>query len=327
VTPTAAALLRVLTGVADAENRRKGQGCDDGGFRSAPASMVGRPPSFTPRAVGIGAGTKDFVKHPNVVRLILGNDVVFDDGLLKNTAKEKRKTPGVSVSVVPPSRCTEVKGEREEPPIVQDHEFENEEGALKIEPKLQSPVTAPETRVPPDQTLWYTDRLTLLEANLDDITPEILSHTINLLLDNGAIDAWVQPIVMKKGRSAHTINCLCHSSNDEQNPSPATSTTPTVSMTTKLLEIIFRNTTTLGIRIHRDVERASLHRSFVKVQTTYGAHDADANYGIVNVKLGMLGKEVVSTKAEFDECRVISEYTGVPVKTIAEYATRKVHEH
>jgi uncharacterized protein (DUF111 family) len=49
----------------------------------------------------------------------------------------------------------------------------------------------------------------LLEANVDDVTGEVLAHTIARLLDAGAHDAWVTPIVMKKGRPAHTVQALC----------------------------------------------------------------------------------------------------------------------
>lgn len=63
VTPTGAALLRALTLLSG-----------DGSTKTSP--IMGRPPSFTLRAVGIGAGTKDFVKHPNIVRLMLGDTIV-----------------------------------------------------------------------------------------------------------------------------------------------------------------------------------------------------------------------------------------------------------
>lgn len=66
VTPTAAALLRVLTGVSS------GQNDENSGSYWQPKEAYERPPSFIPRAVGIGAGTKDFERHPNILRLILG---------------------------------------------------------------------------------------------------------------------------------------------------------------------------------------------------------------------------------------------------------------
>ena len=52
--------------------------------------------------------------------------------------------------------------------------------------------------------LWDIHSLTRMEANIDDATPELLAHAVNLLLDDGAIDAWIHPIIMKKGRPAHS---------------------------------------------------------------------------------------------------------------------------
>jgi len=62
------------------------------------------------------------------------------------------------------------------------------------------------------------------------------------------------------------------------------------------------------------------------VQTLYGVGDKDALDGIVNVKLGLMGDEVVSVKAEFEDCKAISEATGVPIKKIADCATSKAQE-
>lgn len=69
VTPTAAALLRVLTGVSSSNSDAK----KDPGLFWQPKEVPGRPPLMVPRAVGIGAGSKDFKRHPNVMRLILGD--------------------------------------------------------------------------------------------------------------------------------------------------------------------------------------------------------------------------------------------------------------
>ena len=68
VTPTAAALLRVLTGVYLFKN-------EEGKSSRCAKESVGRPPNLTPRAIGVGAGTKDFQKHANILRLILGDEV------------------------------------------------------------------------------------------------------------------------------------------------------------------------------------------------------------------------------------------------------------
>lgn len=164
--------------------------------------------------------------------------------------------------------------------------------------------------------------LTHIEANIDDATPELLAHAIDLLLQNGAIDAWVNPIVMKKGRPAHTLNCLCHcpscatdsSTYDENNSSTEN----------RLLEVIFKNTTTLGIRIQRDILRASLMRRFVQVQLPYRDNSLD---GKVNVKISSLKDgEITSVKAEFDQSKVVSVESGVPLKIVSAAAERMAWE-
>jgi uncharacterized protein (DUF111 family) len=72
VTPTAAALLRVLTG-AHLKDESKGS-------YWLPQQLAGRPPNFTPRAVGVGAGTKDFENHANILRLVLGDETLHQAG-------------------------------------------------------------------------------------------------------------------------------------------------------------------------------------------------------------------------------------------------------
>lgn len=333
VTPTAAALLRVLTGVADHEN---GIG-HDSNIGTKGIIRMGRAPRMTPRAIGIGAGTKDFVKHPNVVRLIIGNDVTMDE-----------RAFGIGGSGVPldfhhrVSASDSVSGDgsgNENGIVVSEHEhaaaFEHEHAVAsdnshdhehhshdhehssnhshehshehdsgndqsdkhQHQQDDQSRTAVVDIDIPP-KCKWNMDKLTLLQANLDDITAETLSFAIDILLKNGAVDAWVEPIVMKKGRSAHQLNCLFHSK---------------PGMDGLYMEIIFRHTTTLGIRIQRDVERASLHRNTVQVSTAYGD---------VNVKIGKIGDEVVSAKAEFDDCKAICEATGVPIQTIANSAVQ-----
>jgi uncharacterized protein (DUF111 family) len=153
--------------------------------------------------------------------------------------------------------------------------------------------------------LWNSNTLTHLEANLDDATPELMAHAIDLLLDNGAIDAWVVPIVMKKGRPAHSVSCLCDGETATEN---------------NLLAVLFRHTTTLGIRIHRNISRASLQRRFFRVQLPYRDNSRG---GEVDVKVSSFNnEEVVSVKAEFDQCKIIAKESNVPLKIVANTAER-----
>jgi pyridinium-3,5-bisthiocarboxylic acid mononucleotide nickel chelatase len=71
----------------------------------------------------------------------------------------------------------------------------------------------------------------LLEANVDDVTPEVLAHTIARLLEAGAHDAWVTPIVMKKGRAAHLVSALCD-----------------ITLVAEVSDVLVRETGTLGHR-------------------------------------------------------------------------------
>ena len=306
VTPTAAALLRVLSGVADFENEKKKKQ-DSGKAGSSISVRVGRPPVFTPRAVGIGAGTKDFIKHPNVIRLILGNETILDDGKIKH---QKSGIPLGDYEEVVESKGNESLTPLETT-IVEDKSTEQTHNQSKE-------MSASHEEDDALQKPWNTDRLTLLQTNIDDITSETLSYVMDLLLKNGAIDVWVESIVMKKGRSAHQLNCLLHScesdSNDHNN------------MFTSLMTIIFQHTTTLGVRIQRDIERASLRRKIVQIQTIYGANDKAARNGVVDVKLGLLNNKAVSVKAEFDHCKLISEKAGIPIKLIADFATNQARK-
>jgi uncharacterized protein (DUF111 family) len=147
--------------------------------------------------------------------------------------------------------------------------------------------------------------LTLLQANIDDATPELLAHALNLLLDNGAIDAWITPIVMKKGRPAHSLNCIFRCNSDDE---------------VRLLTILFRNTTSLGVRIQRNINRAALRRKIVQVQLPY---IDNVRNGKVDVKISSLTDgEVVSIKAEFDQCKVVSLESGIPLKIVSSLAER-----
>ena len=92
-----------------------------------------------------------------------------------------------------------------------------------------------------------------LSTNLDDLTSELVAHTVARLLDSGAADAWISPIVMKKGRPAFTLHVLCH-------PGDAG----------HLREMVMAETATLGVRsswVHRVVAPRHVHS--VKVRGPY----------------------------------------------------------
>jgi len=316
VTPTAAALLRVLSGVARIEREKQENPQPNFTHRK---SMIGRPPNFTPRAIGIGGGTKEFYKHPNIIRLIIGDDVEIEKENLMTYSLGGNTTDGK----------TKEKSDHEHilKQISKDSFEHLEESFANLEGRTHNTSTTKTARAIEIETNenWRTDKVTLLQANIDDASAEVMSYAIDLLMQNGALDAWLQPIVMKKGRSAHTLNCLCYSQSGSFKKTLAHEVQGKGSPN-HLLDIIFRHTSTLGIRIQRDFERAALNRNVIEVQTIYGVSNDKARGGLVDVKIGMLGSEIVSIKAEFDHCRLISEETGVPIKLIADFATKAAQD-
>ena len=133
------------------------------------------------------------------------------------------------------------------------------------------------------------ERLLFLECNLDDLNPEIMPYVLEKLLAAGALDAWLQPVIMKKGRPAQTLKVLC---SPEQRQ--------------VMEQIMFTQTTTLGVRAYY-MERTALERRWKTVQTPWGE---------VRVKEGLLDGKVVNAVPEFEDCKKIAEANGVPLKAV-----------
>lgn len=156
--------------------------------------------------------------------------------------------------------------------------------------------------------LWNVDEdLTLLQTNIDDMTAEHLAFVADLLLQQGAADAWLKPILMKKGRPGTELNCLCRDDKRQE-----------------LLITFFKQTTTLGVRVWTStagLKRVSLRREIITV---------DYCHRPIQVKVAYLGKDPVSIKPEFDQCAKLSRDTNIPiidvteeVKALAKDATRR----
>ena len=142
------------------------------------------------------------------------------------------------------------------------------------------------------------ERLLLLECNLDDMNPEIMPYVLEKLLAAGALDAWIQPIIMKKGRPAQTLRVLCRQEQEQ-----------------KLQQILFTETTTLGVRAW-PVERTALERRWEMVQTPWGQ---------VRVKEGLLAGKVVNAVPEFEDCKKLAEEKAVPLKMVEGAALRAIN--
>jgi hypothetical protein len=173
-----------------------------------------KAPAFVPRAVGCGAGSKQFPHLPNMLRLTIGDTAFAAD----------------------------------------------------------------------------EDTATLIETNIDNMNPEVYPYVIEQLLAAGAMDAFMIPIIMKKGRPGIMLSILV--------PRERAGA---------VLTVLYRETTTIGARL-TDVARRKLPRQLETVQSTYGPV-------LVKIIDGITGKRLVP---EFEECRRIAESQGVALREVQE---------
>ncbi|NYT01181.1 MAG: nickel pincer cofactor biosynthesis protein LarC [Methanosarcinales archaeon] len=140
-----------------------------------------------------------------------------------------------------------------------------------------------------------TDRVSLLETNVDDVTGEVLGNLVDLLMQDGALDVSVIPAVMKKGRSGSLIRVIVREDDLER-----------ISLR------VMRETGSLGLRIFPVMHRLVAGRRGMLVKATLGGAVHEAK-----VKVSFLGQEVLNVKPEFEDCKRIASATGLPLKEVA----------
>ncbi len=133
----------------------------------------------------------------------------------------------------------------------------------------------------------------LLEANVDDSTPEVIAYVIDKLMAAGAVDAWITPIIMKKGRPAFLISALA----DEAKRATVE-------------DVVFAETSSIGVR-WQEVRRTVADRSIVPVATEWGS---------VGIKVAARNGEIINVAPEFGDCRALADQTGAPLKKIYQAA-------
>ncbi|GAB2605755.1 UPF0272 protein Cgl2470/cg2715 [Paractinoplanes abujensis] len=137
------------------------------------------------------------------------------------------------------------------------------------------------------------ERAVLLEANVDDLDPRLWPGILTSLLTNGASDAWLVPIVMKKGRPAHTLSVLC-----------------TPAMAGTLRDQIFRDTSTLGVR-HSPRGKVALERAFV---------DVTVDDTRIPVKVAHRDGVVLQVMPEFDDVAALARRQERPERLVLQEA-------
>jgi len=204
--------------------------------------------------VGYGAGSRDFSGHANVVRITIGEAIPKKMGFMRGVLLNADSSEG---SAVVPERVTAQSA------AATLHEAASQETALET--------------------------ITVLEANLDDLNPQIFGYAMDRMLAEGALDVFGIPVQMKKSRPGTLLTVLCK-------PEGAA----------KLMGILFAETSTLGVR-RRDEQRQVLTRRWESVATQWGD---------VRVKIGSMNGTVTNCAPEYEDCRRIAEERHVPLKSV-----------
>ncbi|MDP9067757.1 MAG: nickel pincer cofactor biosynthesis protein LarC [Actinomycetota bacterium] len=155
-------------------------------------------------------------------------------------------------------------------------------------PNVVRVVVGTESSASPADEAW------LIETNIDDMSGELIPYCIDSLLRAGASDAWSTPILMKKGRPAVTLSILVAPEQKE-----------------RVLDVLYRETTTLGARSQR-VAKDELQREWVEIEVQGEP---------LRVKLGRRGGELVTASPEYEDAVRVAQKTGLPLRRVFELAT------
>jgi len=138
-----------------------------------------------------------------------------------------------------------------------------------------------------------SETIRVLEANLDDMNPQIYGYFLEKALAAGALDVFATPVQMKKNRPGMLVTVLCRPEDEA-----------------KFHEMLFAETTTLGVRTYT-AERRVLARQWETVHTAFGE---------VRIKVARLNGHIRQASPEFEDCRKLAEAKNVPLQRVMEAA-------
>ena len=137
------------------------------------------------------------------------------------------------------------------------------------------------------------ETITVIEANIDDLNPQVFGYVVDRLLEEGALDVFGMPVQMKKNRPGMLLTVLCRNQD-----------------ASRLTDLIFIETTTLGVR-QREEKRRTLAREWVTVATRWGN---------VRLKVASMNGATINYAPEYEDCRRIASEHHVPLKTVMQEA-------
>jgi uncharacterized protein (TIGR00299 family) protein len=141
----------------------------------------------------------------------------------------------------------------------------------------------------------YEEEITVIEANLDDMNPQIYGYVLEKALGAGALDVYTTPVQMKKNRPGTLLTVLCKPQD-----------------TNALMPLIFAETTTFGVRTYR-AQRRTLPREHVSVSTSFGG---------VRIKVSRVNGRILHVAPEYDDCRKLAVEKNVPLQQVINEALR-----
>ena len=143
-----------------------------------------------------------------------------------------------------------------------------------------------------------TDTVLLLETNIDDMSSEWIGHLMDRLFENGALDVYVTPILMKKTRPAHKLSIIGPLEREKE-----------------LTDTLFTESTTLGVR-RAEIERIVLQRETTEIETPWGP---------IRIKIARHGGEQVGASPEYEDLKRVAEAAELPIKEVHRQAMERYH--
>ena len=141
-----------------------------------------------------------------------------------------------------------------------------------------------------------SDKIDVIETNIDHLTGEEIGYLFNRLLDEGASDVSITPIIMKKNRQGSLLKVISPQKNRE-----------------KLIDAIFKETGSLGIRISPNLHRGFAKREFIKKE-----YEIEGKNFEVNFKIAYVNGNVISSRPEYEDLKRIAKETGLPLIKVKE---------
>jgi hypothetical protein len=200
---------------------------------------------------GFGAGTMNFKDRPNVLRLFVGN--------LLSPSLRRLNPPTLPLEKLHTPSPLWQRGVR----------GDLKEGLVNL----------------------FDEMATVIEANIDDMNPQIYEYVMEKLFKKGALDVFLTQVIMKKGRPGIKLTVLCRETEKE-----------------KLIKSILTETTSIGLRFY-DVERKVLRREIKLIDTEFGK---------VRVKFSSLGDSILKATPEYEDCKKIAKKLNMPLAEVME---------